>query len=471
MTPFQEFRLWVRRAPTSQRGAAAVATAVVVALLAWALVPGSGTGNASDGGGGSSMVDVSATPPSPAAAPSSCVGPSGSVPGVTDKTIKLGIIVVNVTGLATNGDLGILPYTEQKDFFGKVVDSINQAGGIDCRQIVPEYFTANPADQNSLEGTCLSIVQAKVFAVVDAGAYAQFSVVDCFAQHHLPYFGGYLLPNSQLTKFYPYLFELNSLDTVYHDTVAGLAARGWFKASNGFKKLGLAYHDCYPELRDEELRWLAAAGVPSSDIVQFDLGCPTTFASPVTMQQAILKFKRAGVTNVTTINMVGDLATFTQLAQVQHFTPSYGFPDDSLINISYGSERPDYANIANAYAITASRDGEERTPSLTPTAATQRCSSILGVDVYKVAAAAGNVCDQLWMLAAAVDHAPQLTQGSLAAGLQAATAVDFSYPQGPNDFAAGTKVTYAGQYWRVTQFHSSCQCWQVIDPTFHPSAQ
>lgn len=470
MTPFQEFRLWARRAPNSQRGTALVATLAILALLIWVLVPGRATTNAA-GGGGSSVLNVSATPPSPAAAPSGCVDASGSVPGVTDKTIKLGIIVVNVTGLATNGDLGILPYTEQKELFGKVVDSINSAGGIDCRQIVPDYFTANPADQNSLEGTCLSIVQAKVFAVVDAGAYAQFPVVDCFAQHHTPYFGGYLLPNSQMSKFYPYLFELNSLDTVYHDTIAGLAARGWFKASNGFKKLGLAYHDCYPELRTEELQWLADAGVAASAIVQFDLGCPTSFASPVAMQQAILKFKRAGVTNVTTVNMVGDLATFTQLAQVQHFQPSYGFPDDSLITISYGSERPDYTNIANAYAVTASRDGEERTSTLSPTAATLKCNSILGVDVYKLAAAAGNVCDQLWMFAAAVDHAPTLAQTSLADGLHAATAVDFSYPEGPNDFAAGSKVTYGGQYWRVTQFLSSCSCWQVVDPTFHPSAR
>jgi hypothetical protein len=469
MTPFQEFRLWLRRAPNSQRGPAAVTALVVLALLVWVLIPSNSNDTANAGSGGSGAVTVSATPPSPAPARSGCVQPSGSVSGVTDKTVKLGVIVVNVTGLATNADLGILPATEQKTLFSRVIDSINKTGGVDCRQIVPDFITANPADQSSLQQTCLNVVQAKVFAVVDAGAFAQFPIVDCFGQHRVPYFGGYLLPNSQMAKFYPYLFELNSLDTVYHDTIAGLAARGWFKPANGFGKLGLPYHSCYPELLTEEMHWLAQAGVPASKIVPFNFGCPSAFANSVTVQQAILKFKRSGVTNLTDINMVGDLASFTQLAQIQHFHPHYGFPDDSLITISYGSQGPDFSNIADGLAVTASRDGEERTPSIKPTAATVKCNQVLGIDVYKLAAAAGNTCDQMWMFAAAVNHAPTLSQSSLADGLKAATAVDFSYPQGPNDFAAGSKVTYAGQYWRVAQFHSACKCWQVIDPAFHPT--
>lgn len=39
MTPFQEFRLWARRAPSSERVFAGVAAAIVLALLAWLLVP------------------------------------------------------------------------------------------------------------------------------------------------------------------------------------------------------------------------------------------------------------------------------------------------------------------------------------------------------------------------------------------------------------------------------------------------
>src|SRR3954469_18490167 len=39
MSPFQEFRLWLRRSPRSERAAAALATALVLAVLGWAVVP------------------------------------------------------------------------------------------------------------------------------------------------------------------------------------------------------------------------------------------------------------------------------------------------------------------------------------------------------------------------------------------------------------------------------------------------
>jgi hypothetical protein len=478
MTPFQEFRLWLRRAPNSQRVPAAIVTIVVLGLVAWAIVPAS-TSSSSGGGTGTTSaepVSVSSTPPTPVPPPSKCTNPSTSVPGITDKTIKLGVILVNVTGLANNASLGILPYATEKSIYSKMIDSINSSGGVDCRQIVPYYVQANPGDQSSLQQVCLQMVQAGVFATVDAGAFAAFPVVTCFGQHHTPYFGGYLLPDSEMQQFYPYLFELNSLDTVYHDTIGGLSKLGWFTAAKGFKKLGLMYHDCYPEIHTEVLQWLATAGVKPSQIVQQDLGCPSAFASPTALEEAILKFKSAHVTNVMPINMVGDLATFTKIAGGQNFKPIYGFPDDSLIAISYGTEAPDYANIANSLSITASRDAEDTTPSLTanPTPGTVKCSGIIGVNVYKLAAAAGNACDELWMFSAAVEHAPTLSQTTLPQGLQAAKSVEFSFPQGPNDFAAGKQVTYAGQYWRVAQFLTSCKaypggCWQVIDPNFKPS--
>jgi hypothetical protein len=479
MTPFQEFRLWLRRAPNSQRVPAAVVTIVVLGLLAWAIIPAS-TSNSSGTGGTppNQVLTVSATPPTPVPPPSKCTNPSGSVPGITDKTIKLGIILVHVTGLATNASLGILSYPQQQLIYSRLVNAVNKSGGIDCRQIDPYYVQANPADQSNLQQVCLSMAQAGVFATLDAGAFAQFPVVDCFGQHHTPYFGGYLLPDSQMAKFYPYLFELNSLDTVYHDTVGGLAERGWFTAAKGFQKLGLMYHDCYPEIHTEFMSWLAKVGVKPNQVVQVDVGCPSAFAAPTALEEAILKFKQDHVTNVIPLNMVGDLATFTKIAGAQNFKPIYGFPDDSLIAISYGTEAPDYQNIANSLSITASRDAEDTTPALraAPTPATVKCSGIIGFNVYKLAAAAGNACDEMWMFAAAVAHAPTLSQTSLPQGLQAAKSVDFSFPQGPNDFAAGKQVTYAGQYWRVAQFLTSCKaypggCWQVIDPKFKPSVQ
>ena len=44
MTPFQQFRIWARRAPLGERAAAMMAAALVLGVLGWLLVPtGSGT--------------------------------------------------------------------------------------------------------------------------------------------------------------------------------------------------------------------------------------------------------------------------------------------------------------------------------------------------------------------------------------------------------------------------------------------
>jgi hypothetical protein len=87
---------------------------------------------------------------------------------------------------------------------------------------------------------------------------------------------------------------------------------------------------------------------------------------------------------------------------------------------------------------------------------------------YQQPPLAGNACDQLWMLRAAVENAPAIRADALAAGLQRAKSVEFSYPQGPNDFSAN-RVTTGGQFWRVAQFVRSCKCWQLIDRDFHGS--
>ena len=81
----------------------------------------------------------------------------------------------------------------------------------------------------------------------------------------------------------------------------------------------------------------------------------------------------------------------------------------------------------------------------------------------------GIVCSLFWMVQGAIDHEPALMRSDVAAGLQASRSADFSFPYGPNDFsAAGT--TTAGEFWRVDQFLTSCSCWRVADPNYHPSA-
>jgi hypothetical protein len=179
------------------------------------------------------------------------------------------------------------------------------------------------------------------------------------------------------------------------------------------------------------------------------------------------------VTNVTTIDELGDFANFTTVAQSQGFHPKYDLADDGLLQIGGGTEAPNSANIAGAIAITSGREGEQNTPGLTPSPGSVKCNAIAQAagqpPTWQASAGGlGVACDQLWMFEDAVDHAPALAQDALAAGLDSTGPVDLSFPYGPADFT-GQGVTTGGEYWRTDQFSSACNCWQVIDPNFQPS--
>jgi hypothetical protein len=517
MTSFQVFRRWFRRAPVFQKVSTVVAAALALSALMWAVVPGSaptnsfglGLGTAgsvagSAAGAGSTSTTssttsttapaagaaaaggpaaaggahpVGATASSAAAASAAhpaCVSPPGSAPGVSATQINIAVLLVDIAGPAANSTFGIPPPAEQQAGFQAVINNVNANGGVACRKLVPQYFSENPVDQTGLQQACLTITQSNVFAVVDPGAYANYAAgLDCYAQNHMPYIMGYQLDGPQIAHDYPFLFAIGNLTVTYRDSVFALAKLGFFSPTSGFKKLGLIYRDCYPDLVSGELSWLSQAGVTSADISSYNMGCPQAFASPSDLENAILQFKSAGVTNMTEVDELGDMANFTTISQQQGFTPKWGLADDALFEINNGSEAPNPQNLNGAIGIAANRDGENNTPSLAanPTAGTAKCNAILqtaGYSVEGTAAAIGNACDQIWMLQAAVDNAPQMSQAALAAGLQKAGSIDFSFPQGPTNFTA-TGTTYGGQFWRQDQYTTACNCWQVVNPNWSPS--
>jgi hypothetical protein len=385
--------------------------------------------------------------------------------------MKVAIMMIQILGPAANSAFSVPSTDEQKRIFDAVIKGVNADGGIACRKIVPQYFTANPADQSDQQSKCLDAKQAQPFAVIDPGAYS-FTSPMCFARNNLPYFGGFFLSAQEQKQGYPYLFNLANYDHLYRDTVFGFRDRGAFDPAKGFKKLGLFYRDCHPELVSQEFAALHASGLKDDQIVSYDLGCPTAFASPADLSQAVLLFQRSGVTHATSVYAYGDIANFTNVAEQQRFRPQYLLADDGLIAISYGNLRPNPANIVNALAVTASRNGEEKTPGARPSAGTVKCDAILKAGglppSYQLEAIAGNACNELWMIKAASENVPTLRQDALAAGLQRAKSIDFSFPSGPNDFS-GPGTTTGGEFWRVTQFFADCSCWRVVDPTFHRS--
>jgi hypothetical protein len=527
MTPFQQFRLWARRAPATERVAAAIGAALALAVLGWLIVPPrsqTAANLATFGGTSGSVTSANPTtgskvPPAfgqdstasgsagavnnqaPASAsgagataaskantptativngittngPGGCVSPPGTDEGVTPTQVKIAVLLVNVAGPASTAVAGYPTPSLQQQYFQQVIDNLNSQGGVACRKLVADFYSPNVADQGSLQQTCLQVQQGGYFAVLDVGSFYLFpSLASCFPEDHIPYFGGVVLPAKEQAQYYPYLFGTSLAENAYRNAIFALQQQGFFSAADGFTKLGLVYRDCEPEYLPEVEGFLDQVGVASSKIVTYDLGCSSAlYAPPSAIEQAVLKFKENGVHNVTVINDINDFANFTTVAQQQGFHPRYGLPDDGIVAASSGSGDYNYQNMDNMIVITMNRWGEQTTPGISPSAGTQACNAIFArhgePPVYQQGDGAGGVsCDMIWELASAIHHAPAVQRNALAAGLHAAKTVEFSYPWGPNDFT-GQNVTTGGEFWRPVQFHASCTCWHVLDPTFHPS--
>ena len=509
MRPFDELRTWAQGAPTGERGLTVVAMTLAAVVVGALLIPESAPGvDEVAVTGGASVVqeqaisaeagptistpvpnqastdladavpsrqqttraDGGGVPSAGSDAASSCTSPPGRARGIVDGEVRIAIALTEIVGPAANQVFNVASPEVQRANFEAILAGINREGGAACRRLVAQYVTANPADEGQMVRLCRDLSGQQVFAVVDTGALgSRPAVLGCFGQAKVPYFGSLYIPETLRRQFFPYVFSLYTKEQLYRTTAFALRDVGFLNSSNGFQKLGFIFKSCNPQSIDAYRRWLREAGVPDDRLVPYDVGCPPAFANPADLQQAVLTFRREGVTHVTAAEFQGDLPRFTSFAEQQRFRPRYGFPDENIISLASGTLAPDPENMIDAIAITTGRDAENRTPGMTPTAGTTRCDGYLRAarlePTWAQDETAGNSCNQLWMLRSALDRAPELAETALAPGLQRARSIDFSYPQGPNDFT-GDRVTTGGQFWRLAQFVRGCRCWQVVQRDF-----
>jgi hypothetical protein len=505
---FPEFRFWARNAPPAHFVATSLVVLALIAIAGWLLIPDDSarTGVPAVAGGAESLGgdrmdpkssdaathqgDIGSTPVEGAAptddaiagsvttsvlsgtqAKGGCVSPPGSARGVGATEVRVVIGLTAIVGPAANTLFDLPEPAEQRSFFEAAIRGINREGGIACRPLVAEYVEANPADESQMMQLCRDIADRNVFAVLDTGSFASRpAVLTCFGQNKVPFFGAYFITESSRTQFYPYQFGFYTKEQLYKNTAFGLRDLGFFDPKNGFVKLGFIYRDCERQAINAFRTWIREAGVPDAQLVPYNVGCPATFASEADLAQAVLTFQREGVTHVTTANFVGDMFRFTGHAEQQRFRPRYGLPEEALVSISSSRTRaPNPDNMANALAITLSREGENHTPGMAPSGGSMRCNGYLknaGLrPTWESHSIAGNACNQLWMLQGALSRATELSRTALQPGLQRTASIDFSFPQGPNEFT-GRNVTTGGQFWRVVQFMRDCDCWRVIQRDF-----
>lgn len=474
MTPLQQFRLWARRASTLERLATAVAGVAVIGLLGWAVLPvatGSAPGAAAgpvelsyaDLTGGSAA-PVSVAPPDKAT--TACEPPPADADGVTDDSIDVAVALVDLGGAAGNATFGLASVEDQKAAYQAVADDINAKGGAACRKLALHFYNANGSSVDLLHQTCLSILQDKPFVVLDVGGFQ--SQTSCITDARVPFFTNGTLLGDVASK-HPYLFARQAAEVALRNSLFALESLQYFE---GDPTVGVVYSDCQPTLVDEYFDWLADLGFSDSDVVTYDLGCTAGFSTSESLQQAVLKFKREGVTRLLPLEMAKDFANFTKAAQDQQFTPKYGVSgDDGVLDITYGLLGPDLENLKGSIAVSASGFGEERS-EVTPDVGTAACNALMSTaglaPVYEQEAGMGGLaCTQLWELQVILGKVTTVSRTSLADGLAKAGPLPYSYPAGPTS-NTDPRVTFGGQYWRAMEFREDCRCWRLLDSTFKP---
>ncbi len=402
--------------------------------------------------------------------------PKGTGPGITAHQITIAATVINISGGSlSNSTVGLPPAATQSAEWNLVARSLNKSGGIGCRQVVMQIYDVNPVDAAGAQQTCLNIAAAHPFMVLDSGVLTEIGASDCLPAHQVPVASTYLT-EEQLSQYHPYYLQIGDVpEDIVYNGVLGLNQLGYFKASHGFKKIGVLYHTCSSALLSAERQALAAAGVPGSKIVNYSLGCPASGTdTPAAMEQAVLNFKSAGVSDVMMLEII-DGGLFTQIAQQQGYKPQYLYAEnDVATDVATGANAPNATNFNGAVDALGGAYGEQSTPGYVPSGGTKKCN-----DIYAAAGQApvysqttgypGLVCDYLWFVQDLMAHASTVRASNFPQDMKSMATVDFSYPFAPTDFSAAPKgATYGIAYWRAAYYHASCRCWQVPNPTFHP---
>ncbi|MHB8464686.1 MAG: ABC transporter substrate-binding protein [Acidimicrobiales bacterium] len=525
MTPFLQFRLWSRQGPTSERLAAALVGVIVIALVAWAVVP-SATGSSSSRGGATALASSgqsnstiaggtgvqggpvvggvgtapgqagvpAVTPggsPAPAgagttsgpsggvasgnvgspvgpAAGSQCAGLKSSDSGVTPTQITLGVILVDLGQL--NAAIGIPTFQDEEKAYNAIFDSYNKQGGVQCRKLVARYYRDNVLDTSGEQAACLQIQQDGVFAVLNNFDTPQ--EFNCLAQRHIPNVF-YTSPHTPaMRQYWPYVMSYDpDYDRLVKDYVAGVQQLGLLKG----QKIGVLLQSCYAELNSDIMTAFDSVGISSSKLPTYNFGCPAGASdTPDQAQQAALQFKSAGVTLVmeTARNTVVD---FANAAQNQGYTPKYAIMNDQSMSLIADNSAPPPTSLNGMVAITTDAEGEFNTPGFHTDPATLACAQImnrLGLsppdDQHRLAGQLdGSGCDTAAVLVAAMTHAPTLTRTALAAGLAQAGPLALSYPAGQMR-VSDPNVPTGGPSWRPAQWYTSCRCFRITDLQWRP---
>jgi ABC-type branched-subunit amino acid transport system substrate-binding protein len=269
----------------------------------------------SDAPSTTSNADTTATTSSAVSgAPTTAAGPATTVsaieaivddraPGVTADEIKIGITYPDFEAL---GDAVDINHGDYEAAYNVVVDSINAAGGIHGRQLVPVFAPVDPSSPTSTDETCTKLTQdEQVFVAV--GLFFGESVT-CFVSVNDTAVIGGEMTDERLAEAHAPWFAIEGSDTQV-DAINKLLELNVLEG-----RVGVLLNDTDRATYDNRISpLLEEAGVDIAEVAVNDTGLPpdTVLAESTTIFQ---RFQSANVDTVLalgqgTANVVSDGVT------------------------------------------------------------------------------------------------------------------------------------------------------------------
>ena len=380
-------------------------------------------------------------------------------------TVTIGVVVVDLG--AANATISLPTVADQEAAYNAAFSDLNARGGLRCRKVVLRFYSDNPLDSSAEHSSCLTMVQDKVFAVVNN----LFSSTEqtCIAKNHIPNVW-YTPPHTpDVAKYAPYILSWQAdYDKLIHHYINGANGLGFF---TGMKKVGVLEGSCYPDENTAVLKELHAIGITDSKISTFNFGCTgAPVETPDQDQSAVLQFQRDGVTHVVNVSY-GAVTGFSGAADQQNYDPEFAMMEDGAATaIQSGTTKPG-KSFDKALLISTIQTGARTTPGYRYGPATQRCAQLMSKAGVSTPQGSDNgqffgiACINALLLENAARSAPDLVRTQLSTGLSRAGTFEVSYPGAPITVIDPSRPT-AGQTWRNGRWDSGCQCWHVTSTTF-----
>ena len=521
MTPFLQFRLWLRRGPRSERVAAGLASVLALALFAWAAVPlsdagssadvtlgagapidgqpvssedvpggpsgqetpadglGQGDGDAGEPGSGpsagpspsgdSGTVVPTDGPAGPETSGEPCAGLEASDQGVSATEVFVAVSVIELGGAIANESVG---FRGDLDKVAQAATAgVNADGGVACRKLRIKVYKVNPLDQNDQRAKCLQMVDDKPFAVIDWAGFLNPASRSCFSVAKLPYQSLAPVNQEEVDRAFPYMYsQAPTTDRDMRNWVFEAAARRSFDPGKGFRKLGLLLDACNQKANASLLENLAKVGVRREQTSSFTTSECGGLASTSEIGQAFVQHRNAGVSHVYFGVNGADAQNYVRQADGVGWKPVY------MVSDSAGATLPEREGNSNwpagfdgAVAITSLRTGELNSGIQHPLVG--RCYEWM--KKANIAPPKGEefgllaTCDMFRLFAAAGNAAgPRLVRSTLLDGLAKVGPFEGAQHMGAV-FDRPGKVT-GGDFIRAIQWHLDCRCWKVLDRDLKP---